>query len=456
MFARLYKRIYLFYSGVLLLYIVNLFLGFVWLDYVIGMLAALMLAVSFHHASRLFKILGSFFMVSGFAMFLSAGLHASEFLLFLTSNMPLLAFLAVLPWINSVVHVGKYDQQIKGVMKENADNLGTLYSRSLVTTYILMTFLNLSAVNLSQEVLKDSLKNMSKAVRDVFISKATIRAFSMALIWSPMEVLVAITVDATGISYLVYLPWLMLVSVIALTLDAVTGYFRFKKVPFVPGDKSSGTPLPMKKIVVQILKLGLALSLFLTTVLTVSQLFQLNFILAVTLVIIPFSSIWAIIINRWYLFRVFGFEVWKQQTNRMQNFIVLFITLAFFTNSLNETVLLDQVQRPFMAFSDYPVIILVLVTMTYLLMAMIGVHPIGTIAILLEVLTPLFAIINPASIGIVLIVGALATASSGTYGVTVTMTSMNTNQNPYRITLRNLPFSLLFGAIGIAVALLIM
>ncbi|SES21684.1 hypothetical protein [Salipaludibacillus aurantiacus] len=452
---KFYDRLYVFYSGVLFVYILNLFLGFDWLAYIIGLSAVAMIAVSFPKASNLFKILGSAFIVSGLAMFFSAGLDVSRIPLFLTSNMPLLAFLTLLPWINSVVHVGKYDQQIKGMMKENADNLGSLYYRSLGTTYILMTFLNLSAVNLSQDVLMKSMKNVNKALRDNFISKTTVRAFSLALIWSPMEIMVAITVDATGISYLVYLPWLLAISLITLTIDALIGRQRFKNIPIEPADTSNGPPVSAGKILVQIFKLFIALILFLISVLTVSHLFGLNFILAVTLVILPFSSLWAIFIKRWHMFKVYGFEVWKARTNHMQNFIILFISLAFFTNSLNETAALGYVQRPFMLFNDQPAVILILIFLTYLLMAMIGVHPIGTIAILLEVLTPLFDVFNPAGIGLVLIVGALATASSGTYGVTVTMTSMNTGQNPYRITLRNLPFTLLFGTIGILVAMLL-
>lgn len=140
----------------------------------------------------------------------------------------------------------------------------------------------------------------------------------------------------------------------------------------------------------------------------------------------------------------------------MQNFTLLFISLALFSNSLNATSLLGFVQQPFLAFDDQPFIILFLILVTYFLLAMIGVHPIGTIAILLEVLTPLFAIINPVSIGIVLIVAALATSGSATYGITVTMTSMNTVQNPYRITLRNLPFTFLLGFIGIGIGMLIL
>jgi len=45
-------------------------------------------------------------------------------------------------------------------------------------------------------------------------------------------------------------------------------------------------------------------------------------------------------------------------------------------------------------------------------------------------------------------------ASAGTYGVTVTvtMTSMNTKQIPYRITLKNMPFAVIYGGVGTLVA----
>lgn len=83
---------------------------------------------------------------------------------------------------------------------------------------------------------------------------------------------------------------------------------------------------------------------------------------------------------------------------------------------------------------------------------MFGIHPIATIGVLMEVVTPLYDIMTPLSVGIVLITGALATASVSTYGVTVTITSININQNPYRITLNNMPFTLVYGMVGVLLA----
>lgn len=55
--------------------------------------------------------------------------------------MTMLGFLLVLPWINSVVYVGKYDKQINQLMVKKVENLGSLYVKGTFTSYILMMFL---------------------------------------------------------------------------------------------------------------------------------------------------------------------------------------------------------------------------------------------------------------------------------------------------------------------------
>ncbi len=134
--------------------------------------------------------------------------------------------------MNSAVHVGRYDQRINELMKENVDHLGSLYARSLLTSTVLFSFLNLSAIHLTQGVLLENLNKLKKPLRDSFISQTTLRAFALALIWSPMEIIVALTVDSTGVSYLAYLPWLLLCSAIVLSIDLLRGKKRYEHIPY--------------------------------------------------------------------------------------------------------------------------------------------------------------------------------------------------------------------------------
>ncbi|MFC3039834.1 hypothetical protein ACFOGI_06180 [Virgibacillus xinjiangensis] len=449
---RIREKLYIFYFTVLGLHMINVFLDIHWLQYMVGILAIPMLGISFIWASKLFRILGGTFIITGLVMYTMAGLPPAELPLYLTSNLQMLAFLSVLPWINSVVKAGGYDQQIKGLMEGNVSNLGSLYMRSQLTTYILMTFLNLSAINLTQQLLMENLKKMDRVVRNAIINKTTIRAFALALIWSPMEIIVALAIEGTGVSYLTYLPWLLLISFLALGVDMLFGWKNFRTTPYIESD-SGGSELQIGKVIKEIMKLMFALVLFLAVILLVNHYFGLNFILTVTLVIPVFSAVWALLIKKWKKYRQTGWPAWKQQTNHMQNFIILFISLSLFSGALNQTDIVGVIQGPFLAMEEYPAVVLFLILITYFILAMIGIHPVGTIAILLEVLNPLFNVFNPVAIGLVLIVAAMATAAAGTYGITVTMTSINTQQNPYKITLANLAFTFVYGAIGIGVAL---
>ena len=452
------NRIYLLFPPVFALYILNTFIESVTLEYMTGTLAIPMLLIAYLGASRLFRILGGIFLVTGSAMFLYSGLSITALPLMMTSTMPLLSFLTVLPWMNSVVRAGRFDRRINRLMKVNVAHLGQLYTRTAFTTYFLAMFINLSALSLSQEVLRANMRHVKKSLSDSFISKVTLRAFTLAILWSPMEIMVAITVDTTGVSYLAYLPWLMLASVIIATIDGSWNYWKLKAVPNepAPGEEPGHIEIDWNTMARKMGHLIAALAVFLMAVVTVGNVFALNFILSVTLVILPFSFLWAVLMRRFRSFLAVGFATWKARTNRMQNFVVLFLSLALFSESLNETPVLTMIQAPFEQASGTPLLILLLVQFTYLALSMIGVHPVATIAILAEVLQPMFGVINPQSIGMVLIMGALATATVGTYGVTVTLTSMNTRQNPYRITLRNMPFALLYGSVGTLIGFLLL
>ncbi|GEL08686.1 hypothetical protein [Salisediminibacterium halotolerans] len=450
------RYFYIIYPSVFGLYVLNMFLGSTRLEWLIGLAAIPVLIFSYAGASRLFRILGGVFIVAGAGLFLYAGLPAVQLPMQMTATMPLLAFLTVLPWMNSVVRAGRFDRRINDLMKVNVADFGKLYVRSSFTTYLLVMFMNLSALPLTQEVLKGNMKNVKKRVSDSFISRVTLRAFTLALLWSPMEVMVAMTVDATGVSYLTFLPWLFLASVTLLMIDWLWNKKTFGQLENVPDENRRIPNIQPGKMVWQIAQLLLALTVFLGSVVTLGNGFGLDFILSVTLVILPFAFTWAFLMGRFRSFRVLGWNTWKVRTNGMQNFVVLFISLSLFSESLNATPFMEMIQGPFLAAADTPILILLLIQFTYLAMSMIGVHPVATIAVLAEVLSPLYDLVNPVSIGIIMIMGALATATVGTYGVTVTMTAMNTEQNPYRITLRNMPFALLCGSVGTLIGWLLL
>lgn len=447
-----FEHIYIFYSFVFIIHIANLFLNSDRLNYIVGLLAIVMVMVSYSRASKLFKILSGFFMLIGGGLYLTSAKSIVYLPVILTNNISLLALLAMLPWMNSVVRSGRFDRSINTLIGVNVSDLGKLYVRSSAITMTLAAFLNLSAATISQQVLKENLSHVDHEVKKSFISMSTLRGFSLALLWSPLEILLATSIVVTGVSYVSILPWLLLIAVIVFIIDVTWGRYHFKKYSYEPKDKVKQTSTDHKKIARDIISLITALALFLSLVILIGNVFIPNFSLVVTLIIFPFSYIWAVILKRRKTFWTIGWNNWKEKTNTMQNFVVLFISLSLFSHSIADASILNAIQQPMLTIAHYPLIVFFLIQVTFIFLSMFGIHPIATIGILGSVLATLLNVYNPLSIAIVLVTSAVATLTLGTYGLVVTLTALNLDLNPYRITYSNSIYALLYGSTGSIIA----
>ena len=451
----IFQYLYILYASVFAVNIANIFIESETLNYIIGCFAILLLAISFIGASKLFVILSASFLVIGALLFSSTGESILVIPSVLTSNMALLTLLAMLPWMNSVVRSGRFDRSLNTLMKVNVSDLGKLYTRSSITTLTLTSFLNLSAASISQDVLKTNLAKEDKKLRDSFISASTLRGYSIALLWSPLEILLAMSIFLTGVSYVSVLPWLLLIAVIAFAIDALWGRIRYRKYAYnSPQNVEAGEPVKVnvEGLAGKVFHLACALVLFLALVIGLGTLFNIDFILTVTLLIFPFTLVWSFIMKRSRSFWVIGWNNWKVKTNTMQNFMILFISLSFFSYSISNASFLEVIQKPILYVSDYPLIVFFVIQLIFIGLSMFGIHPLGTFGILGSLIVLLLEVYNPLSLAIVLITSSIATLTVGTYGLVVTLTAMNTTQSPYRITLNNLGYSLLLGGIGTLVA----
>ncbi|MFS0823251.1 hypothetical protein [Bacillus sp. 1P02SD] len=448
----LVRYLYLFYAFIFLLHTMNVFIDSEKINYILGVLAIIMLIVSFPLASGLFKILGGTFLAIGGYLFFATGQSLHVIPSLLTSNLSLLTLLAMLPWMNSIVRSGRFDRNLNLLMKVNVSDLGKLYPRSSLTTHILAAFLNLSAATISQDVLKSTLASFSKEIRNSFITTASLRGYSLALLWSPLEIMVAVSIFTTGVDYVTLLPWLILMAVTAYLLDSIFGRIYYKKYKFEQSSLTKQSMIDKKVIAKKMMQFIIALILFLSLVIMIVNLFDLSFILTVTILIFPFAFVWSLLMKRRRSFWAIGWNNWKEKTNTMQNFIVLFISLSLFSTSLGDTAFLEAIQKPLSYMSEYPIVILFLIQVIFVFISMFGIHPIATVGILTGIITPLLDIMNPVSIALVLITGSVATFTVGTYGLLVTLTAMGTGQSPYRITVQNMPFAIGMWIIGTLVA----
>ncbi|KHE70829.1 hypothetical protein LD39_11055 [Halobacillus sp. BBL2006] len=448
---QLLNHLYIFYSFVFILNIVHVFWENSILYSIIGILGIVMTAISFPRSDRVFKILGVILLAAGTFFFFSGESTFQDIPSFFAGNIALLFLISMLPWMNSVVKAGRYNRLLQSLLGSNAKGLGALYVRSEVTMVSLAAFLNLSSATISQDLLKEQLKTVKNKVKNSFILMATLRGYSLALLWSPLEILLATSIFITGVNYLEVLPWMLFLSILGIIMDSFIGKVMFRKHEM---EESSSLEKGFDQSKKKLTQFITALVLFLSVVVFLGNVINLDFLFAVTIAIFPFAYLWSVFVKRKKSFLQIGWPTWKWKTNHLSNFIVLLLTLSFLTETLNASPYLKYLQDPIIALEGSPLLIMLFIQAAFLVMTLLGVHPIATMGIFGGVSQLLIGAFPPVTLTVLLATCAIATVPSAPYGLIVTITSVALRMNPYQIVLRNLPYSILLGFLGIGVALL--
>jgi hypothetical protein len=444
------------YSALIFVYFISLFIDAVSITYFVGILAIFSWILSLPGANRLYQVVGVTFTIIALGTYLLLQKPIMDIPLYMTSTVPVLAIFYVLPFINSIIIVGRYDQNVNKLLKVRVEHLGQLYYRGSLASFLLGSFLNIATVPLIQSVLSKNLKDKAAELRNRFISRVMLRGYALSLAWSPMEILVAISVDITGASYLMLLPWLLLFSLSLLMVDWLIGW-RFRSYPVEHKEQEDGIPEKIDpRVIRRIGALLLYLGIFIGVVVVVTKVFLLSFVAAVTLVIVPYSVFWAFSINRFRLYFRYSIPVWKARTLSLKSYMVLFLSVGLFTGVLNESSLIGYVQDPIQSLAETPIFLFILIQCLFLGLAMVGFHPLVTISILGGILQPIIGMVHPVSMAIVLVTSGLSTVMAGPYNITVSLTANLLNVNPYKISWWNLAFAFLFSSVGSFLALLLL
>ena len=444
------RNFYYIYAALFILFLIYFFSGIGALGILVNYMAIGVLIISWIFSSRLFKMIGGLFIAAGVIFSLTSGEGLGAIIGNSTSNLPLLMFFSLLPWIGTVVKVGGLDESITDMIQDRANRVDKIYGSSVFTTYFLGIFLNISAIYIIQHVLNDLFNKASTSLKNEFIIKSTLRAFALAVIWSPLEVIVGLTVDSTGVSYFTLLPWLLLTSVTVGLIEVFLTRREFNGVT-IDAEFDEINSSALKK---SIIKMIILLISFLSAVMFFNMTSELDFVLTVALIIVPFSFVAAFTMKRLPIFLKTGWSTWKNHNNNMQNFSVLFLSLGIFSGGFNSSFVPGLMQQVFGYVDSFLILILLLIMGLIYGLAMIGVHPVATLAILAEVLVPVMTAENALPIGIVMVVCGMGISAAAPYGVNATMTAQSMHINPYRITRMNMGFSLRMGMSGILIAII--
>lgn len=436
------------YTLLVICYLLGTLTGWGWTTPAVGVLSILCLAVSLHDAKRMFQIVGSLFIAAGIACVVWAGIPLQALPYLMTSNVMLISLLYMLPFVNHVIRIGGYDRHMSRWLNVRKGHVGHLYARSLVVSYLLCLFLFFAALPLLHRVLGKHFADNDRGFANRFMAMSVLRGFGTVAVWNPVEPLVATAVLFTGVSYMALFPWMFGLSLALLAVGALSG-LRFRRMPLAAseeaGAKAPSWPKTLAFMAALVLLISLAAWLYIAA--------DISFFAAMTLVLLPFSAVWAIVLKRFRRFCAVSRRQWRVSTDGLRHMLVLFLSFGFFNSAVAKTPLLEQLEGPIQALSQSPLLLFAFIWAAGMVLPVLGIHPLVVMSLFGLVLQPVLQVLSPLSVAIVLITSCLASSFMGTFNTTVTIMSGLIRVNPYRITLWNFGFAFIYGGMGIALAL---
>lgn len=427
----------------MLFYLVNEVYAVSILQTLIGILALIVIVLNIRRASRLYLWAGLSFFTMGLLFYFMYVPSDVPFFHLFGSMAGLLSLLFVLPYMSTIISVGNYDRALGHMISRPPElNSIRLYRRTSIMTYMLTLFLNVATVPVVVATVKNKLNQLGPVVIQRFFAHSILRAYALVLLWSPTEVLVASTVDLTGASYLTLLPTLFVISTLFISIDWFLHKRQLKDVHLQATVVSTADPRSLNR---KLLQLGMAITVFIVALLAFNAVTTQTFLFSVTILIVPFTFLWAKAIHKGKRFAKLSFVYVKGNTTQLHGLFFLFLTAGFFVDVFPYTVWFDYMNAGFaFTFNEGSLFLFyLLVGLCIFSFALVGFHPLISIAIISPFLTDAIAA-HPYGVSLLLIGVGLSTVMIGPFNVTPTILAMQLQANPYSIIRKNLVFALCY------------
>ncbi|WP_224740911.1 hypothetical protein [Bacillus sp. 28A-2] len=441
------------YTLLISFYIVNQLFPAPILSYFVGLLAIASLTISLKKAAGLYLKTGAVFLSVGLILFFLSGQPLHTFFLHFHSMLGLLSLFFMLPFIHSLIHVGHFDTQLNKLLTLHTTSTKQLYRKSSFVTHILGMFLNIATIPLLYTSLKPSLASLKEHVRQQLYTRNLLRSYALCLSWSPVEVLVSVTIDATKLKYYQIAPVSFCLMLIVLMTDWILFSRQSKRLPGII--ELENTHTNPKRIRRKTLQLAFMLLSFISVVSLVDVWVGKGYLFAVVLAIIPFSLLFSSIIKKRKQYVAVSVPHWKERTSQLSNYMCLFLSAGFFVDMLLVTDSLKPVQAFIVSISSHAILVYCVIGLYFLITALCGFHPLVSLALLVSMLVPVIQELPALPLAIMLITAGTSTVMFSPFNVSVSLLADLMKVNPYRITRWNIWFASFYISIGIISATVI-
>lgn len=440
------------YTSVVMLYVVSQFVSGSVIRYSIGIMAMAALIVSAFYARGVYAISGAVFFGIGTILFFYNDYPWHTFILHFEQVLGLLSLFFVLPFMNSLIRVGRYDQNLSLWLQRGATNASALYRRSFSVCHLLGLFLNIATVPLLVKSLRVALREFQKQIADKFYTQNLLRAYALCLTWSPMEVMISTTIDITHVRYYMILPILLFMAIVMAGVDWIFSSYKYRHLPVTSSGPHVEYPKQVYQKVIQLLAM---LLIFIFIVSLLQHVLHKGFLFSVVISLVPVSLLWAMLMRKTKRYIVIAVQHWKERTKGLANYFFMFLSAGLCVEMLSHSRLRDALEAVFQIETEQTIWLYIMIGAYFLVTSFFGFHPLVALTLLASLLRPMLPMIPAVPLSIVLICCSLATVMYSPYNLSVSILAEELKANPYRIGIWNIWFAISYMAISIFIAFMI-
>ncbi|MEH7245465.1 hypothetical protein V7114_01610 [Neobacillus niacini] len=264
--------------------------------------------------------------------------------------------------------------------------------------------------------------------------------------------MVITSLDITNIDYYKIFPIIFSIAVIAILIDWALSHFKYSKIPIIIETK---TEVNIKKVYRKIAEMLVMLFILVLLATFIQQTFNKGFLFSVVILLIPISFTWAFFLGKSKRYISITIPHWKVRTLGLSNYFFMFLSAGLFVEMVSVSQTLSFLQSAFSFLADQPLLFYLMIAFYFLITAFIGFHPLVSLTLIIELLSPILPVVSSISLAIVLISCSLSTVLFSPYNLSVSILADELKVNPYKMGMWNILFAISYMLLSISLAYLL-
>ncbi len=247
----------------------------------------------------------------------------------ITSNLPLLTLLVLVPLLSIPLKMGGFFDSILVYLKRYENHPQKMFAAITTVLFILSPILNLGAIRIVHELMKDLRLNAT------LLSKAYLVGFSSTILWSPYYAAVGITLLYLDVSITDYMSYGFGIAVLFLVIGNVLFGIWAKKQKLGTDHHQNEAITSEHRKNIKLL-VFLIFSLMVITI-VVESITHWSMLVLVSLLALLFPAIWVVFSKQWGFLKEHIMDYRDKSVPIMNNEIIMYISAGFFGQSLKGT-----------------------------------------------------------------------------------------------------------------------